>query len=153
LVDAPIFVYHFTGASPACRAFLERCEAGEIRASTSAVAVAEMTHRMMTIEAVAHGRVEPGDVVRKLRRNPQLVRELDRYDRQAEQIPLMGVDVLPLDLPTLLAAGDLRRRYGLLVNDSLIAATALASGCATVATSDRDFERVSELTVAAPGDL
>ncbi len=75
-VDAPIFVYHFTGASAGCRDFLERCEAGAIRAATSAVAVAEVTHRLMTLEAVARELVEPGDVVRKLRRDPDLVRRL-----------------------------------------------------------------------------
>lgn len=152
-VDAPIFVYHFTGASAACREFLERCEAGALRAWTSAVAVAEVTHRLMTLEAVARGLVESGDVVRKLRRAPALVRQLDGYDRQAGQIPLMGIEVLPLDLATLLGSAELRRRHGLLVNDSLIAASALASACATLATADRDFERVEELTVALPADL
>jgi hypothetical protein len=34
-VDSTIFIYHFTGASLACRVFLERCEREEVNAFTS----------------------------------------------------------------------------------------------------------------------
>lgn len=48
-LDATIFIYHFTGASPSCRSLLARCEAGRLNALTSTLAVAEVTHRLMTI--------------------------------------------------------------------------------------------------------
>jgi hypothetical protein len=52
-IDATIFIYHFTGVSPSCRSLLARCEAGQLQALTSAVAIAEVTHRLITIDAVA----------------------------------------------------------------------------------------------------
>lgn len=65
----------------------------------------------------------------------------------------MRVDVLPLDLKTLAKASLMRAEYGLIVNDSIMAASAVSADIELFATADRDFERVSELTVAAPGDL
>ena len=152
-LDAPIFIYHFTGASEACRALLLRCENGEVRGVTSAVTVAEVTHRLMTIEAVADGLVTPGNVVAKLRRRPDVVKRLRRYREQVEKIPLMGVRVASLDLRTLLMAGALRPEAGLLTNDSLAAATALEQEIDRVASADPDFETVEGLTLHRPDDL
>lgn len=65
----------------------------------------------------------------------------------------MRVEVKPLDLKTLLNAADLRVEYGLMVNHSLIASTALSTGLQIIATADHDFQRVQTLSVALPGDL
>jgi predicted nucleic acid-binding protein len=152
-VDAPIFVYHFTGVSAECRDFLARCENAELDALTSSLVVAEVAHRLMTIEAVATGLVAPGNVVRKLRENPDLVRRLGRYQEQVERIPLMSVDVVAVEAGTLLRSGDVRSRYGLLVNDSLVVTSALDHGAQAIATSDRDFAAVEELRWHSPSDL
>ena len=151
--DAAIFVYHFAGASPACHRFLKRCESGELNAFTSAAAIAEATHRLMMIEAVASGLVTPGNVAKKLGAKPPAIKKLRRYDEPAQQIALMGVDIVPLDSGILARASTLRTESGLMVNDSLMASTALSAGLEVMATSDRDFRRVRELTVAEPGDL
>jgi predicted nucleic acid-binding protein len=120
---------------------------------TSTLVLAEVTHRLMTIEAVARGLVEPGNVVKKLREHPEIVRRLSLYQDQADKIPSMGVEVVPLDRPLLVMAAPLRTRYGLLTNDSLLLATALVCGAAAFATSDRDFERVDTVQLFQPTDL
>jgi len=152
-LDATIFLYHFTGASPACRSLLSLCEAGRLHALTSAVAVAEVTHRLMTIEAVARGLVAPGKVVKKLRDRPEVVRQLYLYQEQAEKIPWMGVEVVPMDRRLLAIAAPLRTRYGLLTNDSVLLATALDHGIVAFASADRDFERVDTVELFCPADL
>ncbi len=151
--DATIFVYHFTAASPACHRFLKRCENGELKGYTSTAAIAEVTHRLMMIEAVSLGLVTPGSVAKKLRSKPGAIKKLQKYDEQAHQIPLMGIDVLTLDLGILTRASALRAEAGLMVNDSLMASTALSAALEVIATSDGDFRRVRPLTVAEPGDL
>jgi predicted nucleic acid-binding protein len=50
-------------------------------------------------------------------------------------------------------AAELRRCHGLLVNDSLLAATAAREGIVDFASADADFERVEELRLFRPGDL
>ena len=115
-VDSTIFIYHFTRASEDCRRFLERCEKGDLKAATSAVVLAEVAHRLMTIEAVARGLISSGNLARKRRANPDIVKSLEGYQLQVERVPLMGVEVLPLDLRALLHSYDIRKRHGLLVN-------------------------------------
>jgi predicted nucleic acid-binding protein len=152
-LDATIFIYHFTGASSSCRSLLARCEAGGVHALTSTLALAEVTHRLMTIEAVARGLVKPGNVVKKLRGQPEIVRQLSLYQEQVEKIPWMGVEVMPLDRRLLAIAAPLRTRYGLLTNDSILLATALDEGIVAFASADRDFERVDTVQLYYPPDL
>jgi len=152
-LDATIFLYHFTGVSPSCRSLLSRCETGGLHALTSAVAVAEVTHRLMTIEAVARGLVAPGNVVKKLRERPEIIRQLSLYQEQVEKIPWMGVEVVPLDRRVLATAAPLRTRYGLLTNDSLLLATALERGVVAFASADRDFAGIDSVQLFCPMDL
>ena len=152
-VDAAIFVYHFAGASLQCRTFLERSETGDVKATTSCAALAEVSHRLMMMEAVSRGLLSAGNVAKRLRNKPSIVKKLHVYDENVQQIPLMRVEVRPLELKTLMSASALRAEYGLMVNDSIMVATALSMGVGIIATADRDFRRVSELSVAVPGDL
>jgi len=152
-VDSTIFIYHFTGASADCRTFLTRCEAGDIKATTSVVVMAEVAHRLMMIEAVARGLLPRGNLARKLRTRPDIVKGLDTYQQQVERIPLMGVTVLSLDVKVLLHSEGIRKKYGLLVNDSLVAASATLAGLRSLATADSDFRRVTELETLEPEDL
>src|SRR5437667_2131735 len=96
-LDSTIFIYHATGASPECRRLLERCEAGDVTGVTSVVVLAEAGHRLMMIEAAAGGLVRGTDVVKELRAKPAVVGGLHVSKEQVERIPLMGVNVLPLD--------------------------------------------------------
>ena len=152
-IDSTIFIYHASGKSPQCRALLERCEAGDVAGVTSVVVLAEVAHRLMMIEAVAAGLVSGKDVMKKLRARPEIVRQLHVYQEHVERIPLMGVDVIPLDVGTFLSSADIRGQYGLLVNDSLVVAAARAAGIERLASADTDFGRVKNLKVYAPGDL
>ena len=152
-IDSTIFVYHFTGASADCRTFLERCECHELSGVTSAGVLAETMHRLMTLEAVVRGLVQPGSVARRLAEKPAVVRELSQYQRHVEAIPVMGIRVVPLDLVVLLRSAPLRMNHGLLTNDSLVAAAALQEAGGVLATADAAFSQVPGLTTHAPSDL
>jgi predicted nucleic acid-binding protein len=65
----------------------------------------------------------------------------------------IGWHLARLDLSTMTLAAELRRCHGLLVNDSLLAATAAREGIVDFASADADFERVEELRLFRPGDL
>ena len=75
----------------------------------------------------------------------------NRLLRQLEAV-LAGLDILPLEPPADRFYGDLRadlERRGVPIgaNDMLIAAHALAAGCTLVTANEREFSRVSGLTV------
>lgn len=152
-VDSSVFIYHFTGLSESCTRFLSRCESGDVKAATSVVVLAEVAHRLMMLEAVSKGHIRTGGVARRLREKPELVRKLRLYQEQVDRIPLMGVRVVPLDMRTWFESAQLRTRFGLLTNDSLVAATADAQGITNLASADRDFERVKHLRRFFPDDL
>jgi predicted nucleic acid-binding protein len=152
-LDATIFIYHVTGQSLQCRRLLERCEQGDLAGVTCAPVVAEVAHRLMMIEAVSRGLVDAGNVARKLRDRPDLVRQLQRYQTQVDRIPLMAIHVLPVDASALAASAHFRRRYGLLTNDSIIAACAETASIHLMASADRDFAAIDGLTLHCPGDL
>ena len=55
LVDANILIYHFSGVSLECRAFLQRCESRQVEALTGVHILLEVTHRLMVLEALQKG--------------------------------------------------------------------------------------------------
>lgn len=152
-IDANIFIYHFTGLSPECSGFLERCERGELWGVTAVHILFEVLHRLMMIEAVAKGLVTPGNVAKKLRERPDVVRQLADYQAQTEAISEMGIEVLKLNSDVLKISHLYRRRDGLLVNDSLTAALMISEGILNLATTDQDFQRVEGLKIFCPQDL
>ena len=152
-VDATIFIYHFTGASQECHEFLRRCEVSDLHAVTSVTVLAEVTHRLMMIEAVTKGFVTPGNIAQKLRKSPKTVKSLHIYQEQVETIPLMGIEVLPLDLKTILSAAAVRRNYGLMTNDSLIVGTVQEKGIEQLASADADFAEIEGVTLFGPTDI
>jgi predicted nucleic acid-binding protein len=152
-IDANVFIYHFIGASPQCTELLARCESRRLQGSTSALVLAEVCHRLMTIEAVRRKLVSPGNVVHKLVARPELVRQLVTYEGAIGAVPAMGIEIAAVTEATLMDGLRLQRRYGLLTNDSLIVAGMLQAGLHMLATADRRLAEVDEIELAVPADL
>jgi len=150
-IDANIFIYHFTGLSQECSRFLERCERGDLWGITAVHVLLEVLHRLMMIEAVTKKLVTPGNVAKKLRTRPNVVKQL--VDYQTQTILEMGIELVGLTSDALRISHPYRRRGGLLVNDSLIAAVMEAEGILDIATANPDFSRVDGLRVYSPMDL
>ena len=153
LVDASVFVYHFTGASEDCRDFLLRCEQGDLKGAVSVVTLAETAHRLMMIEALATGKIKRPNLAKKLKSKPQLVRSLSLYEDQVEKIPLMGIEVIPLDQRLFLISAEHRKKWGLPTNDSIITAAAEANGITSLASADRYLARIGEPALFVPRDI
>lgn len=66
---------------------------------------------------------------------------------------MLGIEITPLDLGTVLSAAALRPRYGLMTNDSLIAATVLARRIEQLASAHSDLGAIEDITVYRPGDI
>lgn len=152
-VDSTIFVYHFTGSSVQCRNLLERCERGEIKGISSVVVLAEVAHRLMMIEALTQGFISGKNLVQKLRARPDIVQKLHLYQEQVGRIPIMGIEIVSLELRTFLRSDSLRTQYGLLMNDSLVTASAIEEQAEGIASADPDFAKLDTLTHFRPDDL
>jgi predicted nucleic acid-binding protein len=152
-IDANIFIYHFTGVSGSCTDFLGRCEQGEINGITSANVLLEVLHRLMMIEAVKKGLIEPPNLVNKLKKHPEKIKKLNEYFINTQKITEMGILVLPVSPEIIFKSHFFRIRYGMMVNDSLIAASLQEQSIKLLVTNDDQFNKIDGLTVFSPGDV
>lgn len=152
LVDANIFIYAFMGRSRQCRQLLERCKSEEVFGITTAEIVSEVCHRLMIIEAVDEGVISKSSAA-DLKRKQAEIQRLTLYWLLTSQIFNLNIPVLPLDGRRLHRAQQIRATYGLLTNDSLIAAAAQEYGINSMASRDNDFDRLRGVTIYKPSDL
>jgi len=152
-IDANIFIYHFGGRSAHCQAFLERCARRELLGYMSTPTLAEVLHRLMVAEAIQRGLVIAKTAVKKLKEKPELVKQLTRYNEDVNQIGQMNLTILSLTPAVLSRSEEVRKREGLLTNDSFVVVFMRDLGLTKLATTDGDFERVSGLEVYKPTDL
>lgn len=152
-IDANIFIYHFGGRSPECKAFLERCARRELLGYTSTLILAEVLHRLMIAEAIMKGLVTAKTAVRKLGETPELVKQLTQYQEDVNNIFQMNLTILALTPEIVQTSAEVRKGEGLLTNDSLAVACMRVQGITKVATANGDFDQVSGIAVYKLTDL
>jgi predicted nucleic acid-binding protein len=152
-LDANTFVYHFIrepSRGGACTSLLERLEREEVVGCVSPHVLAEVSHRLMTIEACsAYGWPYQG-IAARLRRHPERVLQLTAFRRA-----LAGIDRLPLRMLAVtdrhvMDAANLSQQCGLLTNDAIVIALMQENHLAHLASNDCDFDRVPGITRYAP---
>jgi predicted nucleic acid-binding protein len=152
-LDANTLVYHFTNEpayGPACTQLIKRAELGELSAFTSAHALADVAHRLMTLEAIALKGWPLGGVAARLRKQHVEIPRLGVYRQAIARVPLLGIQVLPITHPQVEAATLLSHQYELLTGDALVVAVMRQHGLTDLASLDDDFDRVPGLTRYAP---
>ena len=152
-IDANIFIYHFGGRSLECKALLERWARCALLGYTSTPVLAEVSHRRMVAEAIVAGLVTARTAIRKLAETPEIVKQLTQYHDDVSHIPSMHLPILPLTLDIVQASAEVRKRDGLLTNDSLVVACMPEQGLTQLATANGDFDLVDGLVIYKPSDL
>jgi predicted nucleic acid-binding protein len=152
-LDANIFIYFYLGSSQQCRLLLDRCRQGVVRGHTGTFVLAEVLHRLMMIEAVELQLASPGNVAKKLRENPDVVKQLSKHSAAIPQIKAMNIEIAPLNLTMLENSANVRKQHGLLTNDSVLVAAMQELSLQKLATLDKDFVSVSGLFIYQPTDV
>ncbi len=152
-IDSNIFIYHFTGVSDECSELLSRCEDGEIRGITSVNVLLEVLHRLMKIEAINKKLVKPPNVLKKLRNKPEKVRQLNEYFMNTLKIKELGVIIKPIDFEIIPLSQSIRTVYGLMVNDSVTVAIMKKEGIVSLASNDKEFEKIEGILLYKPSDI
>jgi predicted nucleic acid-binding protein len=152
-VDANTLIYHFTnhpkyGAS--CTRLLERIEQQEIAGVTISHCLADVAHRVMTIEAMGRLGWPPAGLAARLKKHHAQIPKLTLYQQATAKIGQMGIRVIPVTEPLVLAATALSQKYELLTGDALIVATMAQQALTNLASEDADFDRVPGVTRFAP---
>jgi predicted nucleic acid-binding protein len=153
-LDANCLVYDATfdpTYGPSCKRLLERIENKDLAGYTSATVLAEMAHRLMTIE-VANRLSRPlTGMANWLRRHPSEVQQCKRHRQAIDEVAAIPLTILPVSGSLVSRAADLSIQFGLLTNDALIVAVMQDNGLNTLASLDADFDRVPGITRYAPG--
>ena len=89
-------------------------------------------------------------IAARLRKHHVEIPKLGVYRQAVAQIPLLGIQVLPITQPLVEAATLLSRQHELLTGDALVVATMRANGLTNLVSSDTDFDRVPGITRYAP---
>lgn len=149
-IDANIIVYGINEESEQCKQFLDRCSREEIFGICLFEILNEATHQFMRGEARAKGLPStPND----LRRMFNLIAGWTDYWKNTERVLGLNLLFLSTDESIVRLAQSERQNHGLLTNDSMIVSCMHKYGIDFLATSDRDFERVTDIIVFRPDDL
>jgi predicted nucleic acid-binding protein len=152
-VDANTFIYHFTGDpswGAACTRLLERIEFQELRGFTATHVLADVVHRLMTIEAMDRMGWPATRLAARLRKHHVEIPNLTVYLQALVKIAQIGVQVLPVLEQHVIQASQLSRAHELLTGDALIVAVMQSHALTHLASKDDDFDRVPGITRYAP---
>ena len=153
-IDANIFLYeildHWKYAEP-CNSFLEHVNMGKYHAVMSVLVCNEVFHRVMIAEVVERYGIEPKSAVNYLKKNWEVVRELNKaYDAMLNIDAIENLEIVEIDREVYDIALEYSKKYGLLSNDAVHLATIKKHGITNIATNDRDFERIEWLNIWKP---
>jgi predicted nucleic acid-binding protein len=152
-LDANTLIYHFTNHpkyGAACTTLLERIEHKEIQGFTSSHCLADVAHRIMTIEAIGRLGWPVSGLAARLKKHHTEISKLSLYRPAIAKVGQLGVQILPIYEPLVLAATNFSAHFELLTGDALIVATMRQHGLTNLASEDADFDRVPGITRYAP---
>src|SRR5262249_54606591 len=134
----------------ACTQLLKRIETQDIQGFTSAHVLADVAHRLMTVEAMARLGWPATRLAARLRKQHAEIPKLALFKQAPGKSEPMGLHVLALSAPLVLAAANYSQQFELLTGDALIVAVMRQHGLTTLASADTDFDRVPGLTRYTP---
>jgi predicted nucleic acid-binding protein len=153
-IDANILVYYFTPDptfGPECKVLMDGiCKYQDFYAYTSTHVVSEMAHQLMILEAVRVLGRQPAGITGYLRQHPAEVQRLKQFLQTIDEVPRLGIEVLPIEPHLPPSAAALSQLHGLLTNDALILATMQDQSLTHLVSHDTDFDRVPGITRYAP---
>jgi predicted nucleic acid-binding protein len=152
-LDANVLIYHFTNHpryGPSCTALVDRVDQKEIEAFTSSDCLADVRHRLMTLEAMYRLNWPATSLAARLKKNHGEIAKLSLYQQAVAQISQLGIQVLPIFEANVLAATKLSQQCELLTGDALIVALMHQQGLTKLASEDADFDRVPGITRYGP---
>src|SRR5712692_5737097 len=101
-VDANTLIYHFSSHpryGAACTGLVERIEWKEILGFTSAHCLADVAHRLMTIEAMGRFGWPGSGLAARLRKHHAEIPKLSLFRQATVKVAQLGIQVLPISEP------------------------------------------------------
>ena len=152
-LDANTLIYHFTShpkyGAP-CTRLLERIETQEIQGFTIAHCLADVAHRVMTIEAMGRLSWPATGLAARLKKHHAEIPNMRLYQPATAKVGQLGIQVLAVTEHLVLAATNVSQQFELLTGDALVVAAMRQRGLAKLASEGSDFDRVAGIIRYAP---
>ena len=154
IIDTNVLLYAEQGVSSQAQRLIRRIERREIIGIVPQPVWQELIHKLMLAEAMMLGQLSSGNPAKQLAAKPDVIKRLTIYRDKVTALATLGLrfeactktDLLDTALP-------FQERYGLMTNDSVIAAIAVRLEADALVTADNKFKVVKGLNVYAPWDL
>jgi predicted nucleic acid-binding protein len=153
LVDANIFIYHLADLSHECTDFIDRVARYQVQAFVTTTIIAEVLHRRMMAEALTKKLITPGQPLKKLKANPDVILALVDYISEVGKLLQLPLQVIEPTNSDISASHALRQTFGLFVNDSINLACADRHLLTNIVSHDADFKRVPAVDLWEPTDV
>jgi predicted nucleic acid-binding protein len=154
VVDTNVLLYAEQGLSAQSKRLVRRMSTGELLGLLPQPVWLELAHKLMLAEAMMLGKISGPNPAKKLAGQPEVVKELGVYREKVRALLNLGIAFESCTREDLVnGAFGLQQKYGLLVTDSVVLATAIRMKADVLATADRAFDKVMEIPVAMPTDL
>jgi predicted nucleic acid-binding protein len=153
-IDANIFLYHAFNTNNDAVDFLQKVESSSFKASTSSLVLEEVFFKLLMqsasnfIEKVTVEKVK--SVLRDDTRREAILKPLAEYRKYIEILEDAGMKVFDLMGKDVLAATEASGRHNLLVADAAHLAVMERKKIDHLASGDRDFAVVPDITVWSP---
>jgi predicted nucleic acid-binding protein len=129
---------------------LKRVELQQLPGFTSIHVLADVAHRLMTLEAINRFGWPASGIANHLRRRHTEIPKLTVYQQAMSGIGQMGIQLLPLTLAILQTAASICQQYELMTGDALVVALMRSHGLTNIASLDADFDRVPGMARYTP---
>jgi predicted nucleic acid-binding protein len=152
-VDANTLIYHFTNHAKygaACTRLVERIENKELQGFTLAHSLADVAHRLMTLEAMNRLSWPATGLAARLKKHHTEIPKLTQYAPATAKVGQLGLQVFPVTEQLVLAATRFSHQFELLTGDALIVAVMHQQGLSKLASEDSDLDRVPGITRYPP---
>src|SRR5262249_155448 len=144
-LDANTLIYHFANDvhyGAACTQLIKRVELGDLQGFTSAHVLADVAHRLMTLEAIAVKGWPVAGIATRLRKHHIEIPQLSVHRQAIASIPRLSIQVVAITYSLVEQATQLSQQHELMTGDALILAVMQATGLTHLASNDADFDRV-----------
>ena len=153
-IDANIFLNAILGnanESAPCVRFLEAVDKDTVHGATSIIVMNEVLHRLLIASVVSDYGINPESAVHFFKTNPSHVRNATKvWDLMDDIRNIRTLKIHGIYESTFSRSLTLMQESGLLSNDALHVASMEEQSIDTIATYDRDFERVPQIKVWKP---
>ncbi len=143
-IDTNIFLYDISSHSvygEPCKEFLKRVERNEVEGKTSVVVLNELLHKLILGEVSKKRSITLSQTFDYIKKNPDVLSSLEAYDIIEKIEKMQNLTILEVAPAIFASAREYMKKFKLMSNDALNAATCKVYGITNIATSDADFER------------